>query len=302
MCGIAGYFTKSTDVAAPVGEVMMEMLTALECRGPDSAGVALYNTSSTNDSILQIKLSDDKPTRAVLDGVIANISQLSKPTAITTTGVYLRLAIDGSLDPATVISVIESVDSRVEVVSMGKRLEIIKQTGSPKRIDVDFHVSDFQGSHAIGHTRMSTESQVDLSHSQPFWAHSLDEIAIVHNGHITNYHKLRRQYEQQNIHFYTENDSEIIAVYVARGMSNGLSLEEVLEAALVDLDGSFSCLVSTASAMGFVKDPFAHKPLLFSETDEFVAVATEEIAFRPLIENDLNIREAGAREIRVWQN
>lgn len=281
---------------------MMGMLVALECRGPDSAGVALYSSSNTADFVLQIKLGDNKPEQAVLDGVIANISQLAKPAAITTAGVYLRLVIDGSLDPDTVISVIESVDSNVEVVSMGKRLEIIKQTGSPKGIDIDFHVSDFQGSHAIGHTRMSTESQVDLSHSQPFWAHGHNEIAIVHNGHITNYHKLRRQYEQQDVHFYTENDSEIIAVYVARGMSDGLSLKEVLEAALVDLDGSFSCLVSTANAMGFMKDPFAHKPLLFGETDEFVAVATEEIAFRPLFGKDLKIREAGAREIRVWQN
>jgi len=281
---------------------MIGMLTALECRGPDSAGVALYNSPNTDDFILQIKLGEDKPTPTVLDNLIANISQLSKPTAIATTGVYLRLTIDGSLDPDVVTSVVESVDSSVEVVSMGKRLEIIKQTGSPKRIDSDFHISDFKGSHAIGHTRMSTESQVDLSHSQPFWAHGHNDIAIVHNGHITNYHKLRRQYEQQGVRFYTENDSEIIAVYVALGMSCGLSLEEVLEAALVDLDGSFSCLVSTANAMGFVKDPFAHKPLLFGETEEFVAVATEEIAFRPLFDRNFRVREAGAREIRVWQN
>ena len=149
---------------------------------------------------------------------------------------------------------------------------------------------------------MSTESKVDLSHSQPFWAHGSPDLAIVHNGHITNYHKLRRQYEQHGIRFYSENDSEIIAVYVAQGMSRGLSLEEVLQAALVDWDGSFSCLVSTADAMGFVKDPFAHKPLLFGETEEFAVVATEEIAFRPAFGNDFRVREAGARQVKVWRN
>ena len=46
-----------------------------------------------------------------------------------------------------------------------------------------------------------------------------------------------------------------------------------------DLDGSFSCVVATASQLGFVKDQFALKPLLYAETDDFVAIATEEIAF-----------------------
>ena len=209
---------------------------------------------------------------------------------------------DGTLNLDQVTAAIESAASDVEVVSMGKRLEIVKQIGSPDRLEETFHLSGFKGSHGIGHTRMSTESKVDLSHSQPFWAHGYSDLAIVHNGHITNYHKLRRQYEQHGVRFYTENDSEIIAIYVALGMSRGLSLEEILQAALVDLDGSFSFLVSTVDAMGFVKDSFAHKPLLFGETEEFVAVATEEVAFRPVFSSDFRVREAGAREVKVWRN
>ena len=302
MCGIAGYFDKSSDAAGPIGSTVLDMLRALGCRGPDSAGVALYHAPLDGDLVLQIKIGENGGARNVAESIIAKASALSEPKHVSTTGSYLRLTMDGALDPGQLGDAIESAGPDVEVVSMGRRLEIVKQVGSPDRLEDTFHISEFKGSHGIGHTRMSTESKVDLSHSQPFWAHGYPDLAIVHNGHITNYHKLRRQYAQHGIRFYTENDSEIIAVYVAQGMSRGLSLEEVLHGALVDWDGSFSCLVSTADAMGFVKDAFAHKPLLFGETDEFAVVATEEIAFQAAFGRDLRVREAGAREVKVWRN
>jgi glutamine phosphoribosylpyrophosphate amidotransferase len=142
---------------------------------------------------------------------------------------------------------------------------------------------------------------VDLSHSQPFWAHGCPDLAVVHNGHITNYHKLRRQYEQRGVRFYTENDSEIIGIYLANRLSQGMSLEQALNASLRDLDGSFSYLAATANEFGFAKDAFAFKPLLFAETDDFVAVATEEIGIRSALAGRYDVREAQASEVRVWQ-
>jgi len=302
MCGIAGYYDKSSGSTGLIGCTVLDMLRALGCRGPDSAGVALYHAPADGDFVLQIKLGEAGHSQNPTENVIAKVSALSKPKDVSTTGGYLRLTIDGTLDPGRVAAAVESTGSEVEVVSMGRRLEIVKQVGSPDRLEETFRISEFKGSHSIGHTRMSTESKVDLSHSQPFWAHGCPDVAIVHNGHITNYHKLRRQYEQHGTRFYTENDSEIIGVYVAQGLSRGLSLEEVLHAALADWDGSFSCLVSTADAMGFVKDSFAHKPLLFGETDGFAVVATEEVALRAVFGSELKVREAGAREVKVWRN
>ena len=101
--------------------------------------------------------------------------------------------------------------------------------------------------HSEGHTAWDTPAfrrrvVVDLSHSQPFWAHNYPDLAIVHNGHITNYHKLRCIYEQRGVRFYTENDSEVIGVYLANQLSQGLEFKEALDASLTDLDGSFSYL------------------------------------------------------------
>jgi glutamine phosphoribosylpyrophosphate amidotransferase len=156
------------------------------------------------------------------------------------------------------------------------------------------------GSHGIGHTRLSTESRVDLSHSQPFWAHGLPDVATVHNGHITNYHKLRRQYEQRGYRFYTENDSEIIGNNLRDRMSKGLSFVDALRSSLDDFDGSFSYLAATSDCLAYVKDRYAFKPLCVAETEEFVAIATEEIALRRALGRDFTAREPAPGTMTVW--
>ena len=158
-------------------------------------------------------------------------------------------------------------DKEVEVLSMGYSLEITKQVGSPVNLDSTYHLDDFCGSHGIGHTRLSTESSIDLSHSQPFWSHGNPDLAIAHNGHITNYRNLRCKYEQNGFHFYTQNDSEIIGVYIGEKLSMGMTLAEAMHASLRDFDGSFSYLAATEDSVGFAKDPFGFKPLLMTETD-----------------------------------
>jgi glutamine phosphoribosylpyrophosphate amidotransferase len=186
-------------------------------------------------------------------------------------------------------------------VSMGRRLEIVKQVGAPQNLEAEFGVSKLIGTHGLGHTRLSTESRVDLSHSQPFWAHGTPDLAVVHNGHITNYHRLRRMYEQEGVRFYTENDSEIIGIYVARKLGEGASLEEALEASVRELDGSFSYLVATADAFGFAKDPFCLKPLIVAENAGAIAVANEEIALQAALRGPYTAREAGAGAVAVWK-
>src|SRR5262249_50616276 len=151
---------------------------------------------------------------------------------------------------------IEATLAGSEVVSIGHKLEIVKQVGSPGQLETGYRVSQMMGTHGIGHTRLSTESRVDLSHSQPFWAHGVPDLATVHNGHITNYHKLRRQYEQRGYRFYTENDSEIIGVYLRDRLAFGLSIPDALRSSLDDFDGSFSYLAAWSDGLAYVKDRF----------------------------------------------
>jgi glutamine phosphoribosylpyrophosphate amidotransferase len=301
MCGIAGFFHKS-DGSAPVGCSIIRMLKALQCRGPDSTGVALFKSGDGGRStaapvVLRVKL--EHGARAEVLGEF--LERFGGIRDFDVTGSLARFVLDERCNLERLVTGIEALGGDFEVVSAGQMLEIVKQVGSPENLEETYHVSRVSGSHAIGHTRLSTESKVDLSHSQPFWAHTVPDLAVVHNGHITNYHQLRRRLEQKGVRFYTENDSEIIGIYVARQLARGLGLEEILRTMLKDLDGSYSTLVATASELGFVKDPFALKPLLFTETPEAVAVANEEIAIRAAVPGDYEVREAQVKDVRVWR-
>jgi methylamine---glutamate N-methyltransferase subunit A len=299
MCGIVGYFDKTGAKNQPVGKILLGMLTALACRGPDSAGVALFGIPRPHQLVARVKLGDNGGSaQRTLE--VKTVAQKFGAQEFAQKGDYLRFTFRENGDLKPFLSSIESVASDVEVVSVGRRLEIVKQVGSPSRLEQSFGISGFHGGHGIGHTRLSTESVVDLSHSQPFWGHGYPDLAIVHNGHITNYHQLRRRYQEHGVRFYTENDSEVIAIFVADKLRQGITLRAALESMITELDGSFSCLVATDSALAFVKDRFSFKPLLYTETAGFVAVATEEIAIRGAILGDYDVREAQAKEMQVW--
>ncbi len=301
MCGIVGFLDRTGDESAPVGKTILDMISALSCRGPDSAGVALYGGHRDGDFVIKAMLGENGDYEETGARIAERVKDLGPVGETALTDQYLRIVMDYAGDPRELETLILSASEEVEVLSLGRRLEISKDVGSPQNLENTSSISNFLGTHGIGHTRLSTESRVDISHSQPFWAHGYPDLAIVHNGHITNYHLMRNRYEHQGVRFYTENDSEIIGVYLAEQLTKGMTLEEALHASLTDLDGSFSYLATTADSLGFAKDPFAFKPLLFAEAENYVAVATEEIAIRSAFEATSSVREAQAKEVRVWQ-
>ena len=296
MCGIVGFLDKTKNRTS-VGETILQMLNALGARGPDSAGVALYGQKRNKGMVVRIKLGRQKEATFIVE----QLEEFGSIDEVKIVAEYLRLVINLEVDTMSFLKFVESLNQGIEVVSLGTQLEVVKQVGTPQNLESTYNISGFTGTHGLGHTRLSTESRVDLSHSQPFWAYGYADLAIVHNGHITNYHTMRRLYEQRGIEFHTENDSEIIGIYFADQLSKGMVLQEVLEASLTDFDGSFSYLVSTPDSIGFAKDPFAFKPLLFTETDDFVAIATEEIAIRSVFPGNYTVRESQSKEIRLWQ-
>jgi glutamate synthase domain-containing protein 1 len=302
MCGIVGYFAKSGEPGAPIGQRLLGMLTTLACRGPDSSGVAVWGTSTDDlpPLVVRVKLGEGGDQEARRREIVRRAGRLGRVSSTAAQATLLRLVV-AKAEPGELATAIEGVAPDVEVVSMGRRLEIVKQVGAPQNLETEFGVGRWTGTHGLGHTRLSTESRVDLSHSQPFWAHGTADLALVHNGHITNYHRLRRIYEQEGVRFYTENDSEIIGVYLARKLREGLSFREALSASLQDLDGSFSYLAATADAFGFAKDRFCLKPLIVAETDHAVAIANEEIAIHATLGAGYRAREAGARTVQVWE-
>lgn len=302
MCGIAGYLRKPGCAdKRSVGAVMLEMLRALSVRGPDSSGVALFAPPSQDNLRLRVKLGDDDPHPSVEQDVLEGVRHVTSIHDAYREGECLHLSVHPVEAKRLEHQILESAPA-VEVFSIGNRLELMKQVGSPDRLNSQFHVAEMEGTHVIGHTRLSTESRVDISHSQPFWTHGIIDLAAVHNGHITNYHKLRRHLEHKGYRFYTENDSEIIGPYLLEQMSHGLSLQEAMQQSTRDLDGTYCYLVASAEGIGMVKDFFCAKPLVMAETDEYVALATEEIAIRRAFPDAPPPLEPGANAVQFWRS
>jgi glutamate synthase domain-containing protein 1 len=300
MCGIAGYLDKKS-AQAPVGKTLLRMLEALGQRGPDSAGLALFGSGAPGREICWIKLPEDANQEDAAADALGLIGAVARVRGHSLNEGLLRAEIERTSTAAEFCARVEDPARRLEIISLGNRLELVKQVGAPANLTQLFDANGFRGSHGIGHTRLSTESRVDLSHSQPFWARGVPDLATVHNGHITNYHRLRRIYEQQGTKFFTENDSEVIGVYLAGQLARGRSLEEAMAASLKDLDGSFTYLVATSDFFGYARDPFAMKPLLIVETDTYVALANEEIAIRHALGNAGTAHEPSGNVYRLWR-
>jgi glutamate synthase domain-containing protein 1 len=303
MCGIAGYLQRggaADGEGAEVGPVLLRMLEALGRRGPDSAGAALYGPGDAERLILRVKLGERAPAVEQQARIQQAVGTLREVRSAAVQGHSLRMEINNRISMPELTAAVEGAAPDVELLSAGHRLEIVKEVGSPRGLEEAYGITRFRGTHGIGHTRLSTESRVDLSHSQPFWARGVPDLAVVHNGHITNYHKLRRRFERHGFRFYTENDSEVIGLYLAHRMSEGLPLDEAMRASVTDLDGTFCYLVAWERGIGFAKDFFASKPLMVSETDDHVAIATEQVALHAAFPHDDRIWEPGVKEVRVW--
>ena len=175
-------------------------------------------------------------------------------------------------------------------LSAGRAIEVYKEVGRPEEFARQFALDDVRGTHALGHTRMATESRVTTEASHPF-STGLD-VCLVHNGSLSNHNRLRLALRREGIPFRTDNDTEVAAGYLAWRMREGASLEQALEGCLDDLDGFYTFLVGTADGFAVLRDPIACKPAVLAETDDWVAMASEVRAIAVL---------PGAEEARVWE-
>ena len=297
MCGITGIFYKQRD-DGPVGQAMSDMCDQLFRRGPDSAGVALYGPP-VDGFVVRVDL--DRPDLDLAEGeVLAAVGDVTSVKEASRKDRSLRVIVADDVDGKLADTIEERVRG-ARVFSVGRAMEIVKDLGMACDINARYELGGFLGTHGIGHTRMATESRVDIAHSHPFWARPFPDISVVHNGQITNYHQLRRRLEQKGHRFATENDSEVIAVYIADKLASGDSLDEALRASIGDLDGTFAYLISTANGVGLARDQFATKPLLYAENEEMVVLASEEISIRALFPDPALVpRELQAKEVRWW--
>ena len=301
MCGIGGIVHKkaSRDRPAPIGRELVGMLDSLAHRGRDSTGLTVAGELDDSDLIVRLWTGDENPDDAVARVEAAAARQAAAIASVDTQGGFIRLSLNYEGEVAPLAEALLDTPG-VVIHSIGESSEVVKDVGTAAAMDAKHRLAELEGTHGIGHVRMATESIVDISHSHPFWAYPFPDVTVVHNGQLTNYHKLKRRYEDAGHRFQTHNDSELIAVYLADKMAGGARLDDALSASLDDLDGTFTYLVSTRDGMGYAKDQWSAKPLVMMETDDLVAVASEEIALHSLFDEEVSRVEPQEAEVMTW--
>lgn len=311
MCGIAGIIHRNGH--APVGREMTQMLQALKHRGPDSTGFALYGPRSEL-VVIRFTLADPTDPRGWdfaerVEGARREVevrlgeagATIEDITAETDYAFRVTVRFDG--DHKTLADVVEQVYGS-EVLSLGHSLELVKDLGDANTVADQYNLSGFTGTHALGHVRMATESVVDIASAHPYWAYPFADVAVVHNGQLTNYHTMRRGLERLGHRFQSDCDSEVIGVYLAQQMAQGVDLEVAMKQSLEELDGVFTYVAVTENALGFAKDSMAAKPLVLFESDDVVVVASEEMPIREVVgpeADDIDTYDPYENEVRVWK-
>ena len=299
MCGIAGIMYKGAAQTFDTGEALIRMLDGCQHRGPDSTGFALYEEAQPGKLKLRFFLGDAADSRGGVEAIRQRLSELGATiTDESEIGDNYRVTVEYAHD---VQRLAYEMERAAKVISIGTSLEIVKDVGTAHDVDDRYDVHSYRGTHGLGHVRLATESDVKPEAAHPFWATGFADVAIVHNGQITNYWKMRRRLEQRDFQFTTDNDSELIAVYLADKLAQGIVLNDALKTSIDDLDGTFSFLASTQDEIGYAKDRLAAKPMILYQDDDLVAVASEEVSLNRLFPGQaLNTREPAPGTYATW--
>ena len=302
MCGIAGIMFKNGRSDHETGVALINMLDGCQHRGPDSTGFALYGEEHRSELKLRFLVGEgaqaNQSVALIKTALEAHDAEIVDDKRVGNS--YQALVrFDGDL--RSFAYAMEHAAPDAKVVSIGQSLDIVKDVGGAHDVDERFDVHEYKGSHGLGHVRLATESDVRPESAHPFWATGFSDVAIVHNGQITNYWKMRRRLERRGFEFRTDNDSELVAVYLADKLAHGVALREALKTSIEDLDGTFSFLVSTKDEIGYAKDNLAAKPMVMYETDELIAIASEEVSLNRLFPGHaLDTKEPPPGSYETW--
>jgi glutamate synthase domain-containing protein 1 len=295
MCGIVGLFLKNERLEPRLGALTSRMLGVMSERGPDSAGFAVYGAGAPDR--VKLTLRGDPHFAGALFARFEEAFEAPADLAVRDTHAVLTLPADTE---AAARAWLAETHPDVRVVGAGRRMELYKAVGLPRDVSERFGLAEMSGTHAIGHTRMATESKVSTDGAHPF--STGPDQCLVHNGSLSNHNDVRRRLRREGLEFETENDSEVAAGYLTWRIREGASLKEALEASLADLDGFYTFVVGTETGFAVLRDPIACKPAIMAETDDYVAFGSEYRALvgLPGIE-DATIFEPEPARVYAWE-
>ena len=285
MCGVVGLLIRDPFFEPQLGSMLVSMIAALDERGPDSSGIAVYADDHPGDPAgvslrhpIRLSLGSDVPVDWHHIGESLS-REFGSAVDLQPFGAGVVVEVSEAIEDEVLLTIATSWP-KVRVLGTGLNLRVLKDTGRPTETCARYGVADWGGYLAVAHTRMATESAVTVLHSHPFVP--MRDLGVVHNGSFSNYATVRRFLMANGVRFDSDNDSEVAARYLARRLGMGDDLEEATRWVTKEMDGFFTLVISTAREMSVVRDPFACKPAVVAETEEYVAVASEYRALAEL--------------------
>lgn len=271
MCGIVGLLLKNGAPQEVLGGMLLPMFDCMAERGPDSAGLAVFGRP-LEAPFRRYNLFAMQREFDWLGWLESFQSEVGGDARIEAVGNHAQLIT--ALEPADFRAWLRRNDADgLHLLSVGRVIDVYKDQGNPAKIARDYAFGELSGTHAVGHTRMATESAVSPAHAHPFTAG--EDFCLVHNGSLSNPYMLRRRLERAGLEFETDNDTEAACRFIEWRMQVGETLDEALETAFRSLDGFYTLLIATQQQLTLVRDAFACKPAVVAQTDDYVAVSSE---------------------------
>ena len=301
MCGIVGLLVKTPALRERLGALMVPMLLGMTERGPDSAGLAVFSQQLDAGKRKLSLYSGFTPEGDRFDwnGLTAALNgAMNVDAQVEPQGNHAILTLQG--DPEVVKTWLRATHPKVYLLSTGRSIDLYKDIGTPAQVAARYDFANLKGSHLVGHTRMATESAVTPDRAHPFTAG--EDFCLVHNGSLSNPYGVRRMLEPQGIHFDTDNDTEAACRFLEWRLREGDELPVALQKGFEELDGFYTFLMGTSTELALIRDPFACKPAVVAETDDYVAIASEfrSLAHLPDIKH-AKVFEPAPEEMYVWK-
>jgi amidophosphoribosyltransferase len=300
MCGIVGLLVKKPALREQLGKLMVPMLIGMTDRGPDSAGLAVF-ADPLKGTARKLSLYSGM-TEAGADFDWHGLTHGLKEHLGVSSKIEIKhnhAVLTFEVSPDIVKKWLHEHYPLLHILSTGQTIDLYKDIGTPSVVASRYDFASLTGSHLVGHTRMATESAVTPDRAHPFTAG--EDFCLVHNGSLSNPYGLRRKLEPHGIHFDTDNDTEAACRFLEWRLREGDDLETALHAGFEELDGFFTFLMGTPDKLALIRDPFACKPAVVAETDDYVAIASEfrSLAHLPDVKN-AKVFEPAPEEMYVW--
>jgi methylamine---glutamate N-methyltransferase subunit A len=300
MCGIAALQLRNPLLHPQMGSLLSSMMCQIVDRGPDSAGLAVYNTPglvSAGTSTLSLLGKDQGLPVEDIQLAVAGMLPAEAAPAVRIVGD--TTLVSAAVGTDLLVKAVNELLPGATIIGRGEHVAVMKSVGHPMEIAAEHGLEVMAGSQGLSHTRMATESAVTAGGSHPFSV--ADDLCLVHNGSFSNHATIRRELKREGVVFDSDNDTEVGARYVASRLKQGDTLEEALVHLGKVYDGFYTLLVTTADSMAVVRDPIACKPAIIAETDDYVAMASEyrALAGLPGIEN-ARIFEPEPGKVYTW--